>query len=39
MGLTVCPVAVVAAPIEVVWENLVQLVGLVPRDIWRENNR
>ena len=24
MGLTVCPAAVVAAPIEVVWENLVQ---------------
>ncbi len=24
MSLTVCPVAVVAAPIEVVWENLVQ---------------
>lgn len=24
MGLTVCPVAVVAAPVEVVWENLVQ---------------
>src|SRR5690242_11543912 len=23
MGLTVCPVAVVAAPVEVVWENLV----------------
>src|SRR5579862_5294153 len=22
MGLTVCPIAVVAAPIEVVWENL-----------------
>ena len=24
MGLTVCPAAVVAAPVEVVWENLVQ---------------
>ena len=24
MGLTVCPVAVVAAPVEVVWGNLVQ---------------
>ena len=24
MGLTVCPVAVVAAPVELVWENLVQ---------------
>ncbi len=24
MGLSVCPVAVVAAPVEVVWENLVQ---------------
>ncbi len=24
MGLTVCPVAIVAAPVEVVWENLVQ---------------
>jgi hypothetical protein len=24
MGLTVCPTAVVAAPVEVVWENLVQ---------------
>ncbi len=24
MGLTVCPAAVVAAPLEVVWENLVQ---------------
>ncbi len=24
MGVTVCPVAVVAAPVEVVWENLVQ---------------
>ena len=24
MGLTVCPAAVVTAPIEVVWENLVQ---------------
>jgi hypothetical protein len=24
MGLTVCPAAIVAAPIEVVWENLVQ---------------
>jgi hypothetical protein len=24
MGLTVCPVAVVAAPVDVVWENLVQ---------------
>ncbi len=23
MGLTVCPVTVVAAPVEVVWENLV----------------
>ena len=23
MGLTVCPAAVVAAPVEVVWENLV----------------
>ena len=23
MGLTVCPVAVVAAPVELVWENLV----------------
>lgn len=24
MGLTVCPVATVAAPVEVVWENLIQ---------------
>jgi hypothetical protein len=24
MGLSVCPAAVVAAPVEVVWENLVQ---------------
>ncbi len=24
MGLTICPAAVVAAPVEVVWENLVQ---------------
>ena len=24
MGLTVCPAAIVAAPVEVVWENLVQ---------------
>ena len=24
MGLTVCPIAIVAAPVEVVWENLVQ---------------
>ncbi len=24
MGLSVCPVAIVAAPVEVVWENLVQ---------------
>jgi hypothetical protein len=24
MGFTVCPTAVVAAPVEVVWENLVQ---------------
>jgi hypothetical protein len=24
MGLTVCPAAVVAAPVEVIWENLVQ---------------
>lgn len=24
MGFTVCPVAVVAAPVEVIWENLVQ---------------
>jgi hypothetical protein len=24
MGLTVCPIAVVAAPVEVVWGNLVQ---------------
>ncbi len=24
MGLTICPVAVVAAPVEVVWANLVQ---------------
>ena len=24
MGLTVCPVAVVAAPVEVVWRNLVE---------------
>ena len=24
MGLTVCPVAVVAAPIEIVWENLTE---------------
>lgn len=24
MGLTVCPVAVVAAPVEVVWSNLVE---------------
>jgi len=24
MGLTVCPVAVVAAPVELVWQNLVQ---------------
>ncbi len=24
MGLSVCPVAVVAAPVEAVWENLVQ---------------
>jgi hypothetical protein len=24
MGLTVCPAAVVAAPVEVVWENLIQ---------------
>ena len=24
MGLTVCPAAVVAAPVELVWENLVQ---------------
>jgi hypothetical protein len=24
MGLTVCPAAVVAVPVEVVWENLVQ---------------
>jgi hypothetical protein len=24
MGLTVCPAAVVAAPVEVVWGNLVQ---------------
>ena len=24
MGLTVCPAAVVAAPVEVVWENLVR---------------
>ena len=24
MGLTVCPIAVVAAPVEVVWANLVQ---------------
>jgi hypothetical protein len=24
MGLTVCPIAVVAAPVEVVWRNLVQ---------------
>ncbi|MGO8947242.1 MAG: SRPBCC family protein [Ktedonobacterales bacterium] len=24
MGLTVCPTAIVAAPVEVVWENLVQ---------------
>jgi hypothetical protein len=24
MGLTVCPAAIVAAPIDVVWENLVQ---------------
>ena len=24
MGLTVCPSAIVAAPVEVVWENLVQ---------------
>ena len=24
MGLTVCPAAVVAAPVEVVWDNLVQ---------------
>ena len=24
MGLTVCPAAVIAAPVEVVWENLVQ---------------
>ena len=27
MGLTVCPAAVVAAPVEVVWENLVQWEG------------
>ena len=24
MGLTVCPSAIVAAPVELVWENLVQ---------------
>jgi hypothetical protein len=24
MGLTVCPAAIVAAPVEVVWQNLVQ---------------
>jgi polyketide cyclase/dehydrase/lipid transport protein len=24
MGLTVCPAAIVAAPVEVIWENLVQ---------------
>ena len=24
MGLTVCPTAIVAAPVEMVWENLVQ---------------
>lgn len=24
MGLTVCPAAVVAAPVELVWENLIQ---------------
>ena len=24
MGITVCPVAIVAAPVEVVWQNLIQ---------------
>ncbi len=39
MGLSVCPIAVVAAPVEVVWANLVQWERYLDwADVWVERS-
>jgi hypothetical protein len=39
MGLTVCPVAVIAAPVELVWSNLVQWERYYDwADVWVERS-